>query len=430
MIERSLLDLSWSCAAVLALAACGAGAPATPPLADLVELESPAAPGSGEPNLAIGPDGRVYLSWLEPEGAEGTAAASTRAGAFALRLAVLQDGAWSEPVTIARGDDFFVNWADFPSLALLADGSLAAHWLVRSGEGRYAYDVHIARSTDGGATWSEPVVPHRDGTASEHGFVSLFPWADGRLAAVWLDGRKYAAAGAAGGHEGHGSPEAEMTLRMTTIAADGALGPELLLDERSCDCCQTAAAVTAEGPVVAYRDRSEAEIRDIYVTRYAGGAWSEPRVVHEDGWEIAACPVNGPAISADGRRVAVAWFTAAQDTPRVRIAFSDDAGATFGAPLRVDGGTPTGRVDVELLAGGDALVSWLERVGEGAELRVRRVRPDGPTGPVMAVAGASAERSSGFPRMARVGRDVVFAWTRPGDPARVQLVTAKLMGAE
>src|SRR5687768_11438827 len=64
-------------------------------------LASPAAPGSGEPNLARGPDGRVYLSWLEPSGDSG----------HALRFAILQDGAWSAPRTIAQRSDFFVNWA-------------------------------------------------------------------------------------------------------------------------------------------------------------------------------------------------------------------------------------------------------------------------------------------------------------------------------
>lgn len=69
-------------------------------------LSTPAAPGSAEPNLAVGRDGRVYLSWLEP----------TPDSAFALRLSSFAGGAWSAPRTIRSGRDFFVNWADFPSV--------------------------------------------------------------------------------------------------------------------------------------------------------------------------------------------------------------------------------------------------------------------------------------------------------------------------
>lgn len=397
-------------AALTALAAaCGADR-ASPPLLSLTELESPAAPGSGEPNLALGPNGEVYLSWLEP----------TDSSTHALRFATLGAEGWSAPMTISEGANFFVNWADFPSLAALPDGSLAAHWLVRSGR-RSEYDIHLARSFDGGATWSAAPTPHRDGTVSEHGFVSLFPEPDGALSAVWLDGRKYAEAGA-----GEHDPEGEMMLRATTLSAEGVLGEEIALDERTCDCCQTAAALTAEGPVVAYRDRSPEEVRDIALVRRVGGRWSEPVTVHEDGWVISACPVNGPAIAAEGRTVALAWFTAARDTARVLLAFSTDAGATFTAPVEVSDGEPAGRVGVALLPGGSALVSWLERVDGAAEVRVRRVDADGKVGPSLAVATSSGERASGFPRLIRSGGDVVLAWTEPTRPARVRTARATI----
>lgn len=217
-----------------------------------------------------------------------------------------------------------------------------------------------------------------------------------------------------------------MTVRQTTIGRQGELGPEMLLDPRACDCCQTAAALTSDGPILVYRDRSPREVRDIAITRHVDGRWTEPRRVHDDGWVIPACPVNGPAVSADGRRVAVAWFTAAQDTPRVRVAFSDDAGAGFAPPVRIDDGDPAGRVDIELLPGAAALVSWIERTADGAEVRVRRVQSDGRVGPSVAIATSTAERASGFPRMARSGDVVVFAWTQPGSPSRVRVARARV----
>ena len=189
--------------------------------------------------------------------------------------------------------------------------------------------------------------------------------------------------------------------------------------------------MTARGPVVVYRDRSPDEIRDIAVLRRVNGTWTEPARVHADEWHIEGCPVNGPSIVANGDEVAVAWFTGARDTARVNVAFSHDAGATFGAPVRVDDGNPVGRVDVEFDAAGRALVTWLERAGnDGAEVRVRPIAPDGKASPAILVAASSAARTSGFPRMVRSGNEIVFAWTQPGDTARVRLAVARLNGED
>jgi hypothetical protein len=356
----------------------------------------------------VAPDGRVLLSWIEPAGE----------GRHRLRYAGLEPGgAWSAPQTIAEGAGWFVNWADFPALSVLSDGTLFAHWLAKSGPSTYAYAVQVVRSHDGGATWSAPVVPHRDGTPTEHGFVSMMPWGDGGMGLVWLDGRKTAGAAASD----HGHTAAEMSLVHTTVGRDGGLGPETVLDGRVCDCCQTDVARATDAVIVVYRDRSEKEVRDMSVVRFSGGRWSEPRIVAADGWEINGCPVNGPSVAAEGSTVAVAWFTAAGDKPVVKLAFSDDAGATFGAPIVVDDARPLGRVDVVMTDDGTALVSWLAQ-GDGgaATLRLRRFARKGARGEAATVAVSTGARSSGFPRLARSGDRVVIAWRDAADPPRVR----------
>lgn len=365
-------------------------APDAPPDARAVELTVAAGEGSGEPFLSSDGD-KLWLSWLEPAGE-----------AWALRLAAVGDQV-AAPTTVVERDDFFVNWADFPSVTALSDGRLAAHWLQRGGAGTYDYGVRVAWSADDGASWSEPWTPHDDGTPTEHGFVSLLPEVDGTLGVLWLDGRRYVE-----GPEGPATEE--MTLRHRVASGPGAAGEERLVDDRVCDCCQTGAARTADGWVVVYRDRSEDEVRDIYAARWVDGTWTEGRPVHRDGWHIAACPVNGPSVAAEGDRVAVAWFTAAGEVPRVSLAFSDDQGVTFTEPVRIDAGEPVGRVDV-VMDGDGALVSWIEAVGEGAELRVRRVAADRTLEAPRTVASVSAARAAGFPRMVRHGGDLFFAWT-------------------
>ena len=378
------------------------------------QIETPARDGSAQPNLFRDTRGRIFLSWVEKVGEKR----------HRLRFAERYGARWSEPRTVAEGDNWFVNWADFPSVVVLADQTVVAHWLVKSGADTYAYDVNISRSTDRGRSWSKPLVPHRDGTKTEHGFVSLVPMAGGRVGAVWLDGRNMKE----GGHDGHDSHGGDMTLRFATIDAWGRIADEALLDARVCECCQTAAAMTQEGVVAAYRDCSDKQIRDISIVRLRKGQWTEPRTLHADNWKIEGCPVNGPSIAAGGRRVAAAWFTGADDAPRVNIAFSNDAGATFGNAIRVDDGSPLGRVEVVMLGDGAALVVWLERAEKGAEIRARRIRPDGSRDQAIIVAESTAARAGGFPQVASSGDEVFFAWTEAGAAPRVRVASMWMAG--
>ena len=376
--------------------------------------ESPAGADSREPDLSATPDGRVILSWVQK-------VADKR---YALRMAERDANGWSEVRTVAEGENWFINWADFPSVLALRDGSLAAHWLVKSGASTYAYDVNIARSKDRGKTWDKPVVPHKDNTQTEHGFVSLIPLADGRVGAVWLDGRNLKDVNE---EDEHSALKESMTLRYAAIDADGKLSDETQLDERVCECCQTSAAITGEGIVVAYRDRSPTEVRDISLVLAAGNAsWSAPKPVNDDNWQINACPVNGPAVAADANRVAVAWYTEGGGTPHVNVTFSNDGGATFGEKIQVDDGNTVGRVDALLLPDGSALVCWLAGTAESGEIKVRRIQPNGAVGPVAAIAKTDISRSSGFPRMARLNDEVFFAWTEFGKPSNVRVASASV----
>ena len=388
-----LLTLSAACAAEPPAPA----PPSVPPPrseAAVEELTSPAGDGA-EPFLFAARDG-VLLSWLEP---------AAGGEAVALRFSRYRDGSWTAPMTIVQRNDLFVNWADFPSIVEDEKGTLFAHWLQKSGAGTYAYDVRMATSSDGGSTWGEPFLLNRDGKQAEHGFVSLAPLPGGGVGAAWLDGRNMAG----GGHE-EGHDAGDMTIRYAVVDASGAIRSDVELDSRTCECCATGMAVTTSGPVVVYRDRSAGEIRDISYVRHTPGGWTRPAPVFDDGWKIAGCPVNGPQIDASGDQVAIAWFTEGDRQPRTYLSFSDDAGATIGNPVVIDDGKPAGRVDVLLLEGDAALVTWLEQTTAGAELRARRVSPRGAE-PSMKIADTTAARGAGFARIARSGPDVFFAWT-------------------
>jgi hypothetical protein len=377
-----------------------------PPAPSVTELKTPAAMGSEAPNLSVAPDGRVFLSWLEPAGPK----------TYALKFSVRDKQGWSAPQTIASGPNWFVSGADFPSIAFMADGTMVANWLVATNLDREAYNTNVALSRDSGKTWSKPVLLHKDRKERQHGFVSFVASPDGRLGAIWLDGRKLS-------NEGEG----DMGLIYSTIGKDGSIGAETALDDRVCECCQTSAAVVSDGMLVVYRDRSAKEVRDISIVRYANGKWSAPQPLSNDNWEIDACPVNGPAISSNGKNVAVAWFTAPDEKARVNVVLSGDGGKTFGKPVRVDDGNTSGRVDVISLPTGGAIVSWVERstTGSGSQVRLKQIEANGTAGASATVSGAGLQPGS-MPRIERVGNEIVVAWTPSGDMPTVRTAVVTL----
>jgi hypothetical protein len=400
-------------AAMMAARAPASSRRNTPPewISAVESVTSPAGHSSAQPQLSV-QGNRLLLSWME------------RSGEVALlRFSDRTRAGWSEPRTVANGSHLFVNWADVPSVVRLADGSLAAHWLQKSGPGTYAYDVRLAFSTDDGRTWSAPTSPHHDGTKMEHGFASLFQVPGAGLGLIWLDGRAMTEM-KADDHEEMNM--GAMSVRAAVFDRKGVQVSETRVDDRVCECCPTAAAVTSEGPIVAFRNRTEDEIRDIYVSRLVAGRWTEPQSVHRDNWRIAACPVNGPALSAKGRKVAITWFTAATEQGHVFAALSSDAGKTFGAPIRIDDESALGRADIELLPDGSAAVSWIEFANQRSQFRIRRVDGSGSRSDSSSVAGIVANRSSGYPRMARAGSELVFAWTDTQDGSRVSTARARL----
>ena len=457
----------------------------TTPLPGQISIDPPAAAGAMAPGVTTA-SGSVIATWLEsvpssrPGGESSQDPGQEADKRHLLRMARYDGEAWSAPVTIVESRTIFANWADIPSLVARGQ-ELVAHWAEMSedaGDNVYAYDVILARSQDLGATWQRLGKAHGDGTASEHGFVSLMVDGD-RIRAFWLDGRETArpatgtpgakpaeasaAAPASGGH--HGAGPGAMTLRTGLVHTDGeadrsaapgkagnavvATTDGALVDDRVCDCCGTTAAMTATGPIVAYRDRSPAEIRDISVARpspapasgSAAGSWtSQP--LHEDGWRIAGCPVNGPRMATDGSRVAVAWFTIEGNQPRVRVAFSKDSGTSFEPAINVDGNddsngekgaspgqqvqrVPLGRVDV-VLDGDQAVVVWMASGPGGAQILARRLARGGARGDEVTLARTGAGRGSGFPRIARLGSDLVALWTETGKATRVRALRVPL----
>jgi hypothetical protein len=364
----------------------------TASLGETIILDVPDSAATG-PRLSDRPDGRLVLSWM----------AESDAGAI-LRFAEVSGGELTAVRDVATDERMFVNWADLPSVMQVGGEHWLAHWLRYSADKTYSYDVVVSQSFDGGRTWSHPVAAHDDGTPTEHGFVSMHRSADG-VTLLWLDGR--------------GTPDGPMTLRSAVMTPGGERQRQQLVDDSVCDCCQTDVAVSSHGPIAVYRDRTEDEIRDIYVARFSAGRWGPGTRLYADDWNIAGCPVNGPSIVAHGDDVAVAWFSAADDAPVVRIRRSDDGGMTFAAPIEIADGRLSGYVGLAHLPNEQLAVSWVSRDDDGHNrLNLRVVGPDGTPGPTRQV--ATIEQLRVFPQLGYQEGSLFLFWTdQDGDTRRM-----------
>ncbi len=355
-------------------------------------LTSPVTDSSAEPYLFTNKKGVVYLSWVQKKGKESS-----------LQFSTLVNEQWSQPVVVSSGKNWFVNWADYPVISSDSSGNMLAHFLEKSDTAKFTYDIKLVASSDAGKTWSSSKILHDDGKKAEHGFVSITPYND-QFFVSWLDGRKTAMEGDEGHHEGH---HGEMTLRGAILDKTGIKTKEWELDGRICDCCQTSIAITSNGPVVVYRDRSTEEIRDMSIVRFVNGKWTEPKTIFPDQWKIAGCPVNGPRADAIGNNLAIAWFSMAGSKAQVKVVFSNDGGATFKEPIQVDEGKPIGRVDIVMLNEKSAMISWME----GSTIKALKINADGSKGKPVTIAESSDSRASGFPQMTKAGNQLIFAWT-------------------
>lgn len=368
---------------------------------ELESMSSPAGKNASLPYLITGADGNLYMSWIEEVGDTAI-----------FKYSILEVETFGKPETVASGTDWFVNWADYPMLAVNKKGDMIAHYLAKSSSGTYSYDVNIVSKQAGTSGWSKPILPHSDSTPTEHGFVTMLPQPDNTFALAWLDGRNTGAMD----HENHDSMgDGAMTIRTATMNLDGEIKEEAELDNRVCDCCQTTGVMTNNGPVFFFRDRSNEEIRDIARIRKTETGWSKTEIVHNDNWKINGCPVNGPRAGISGNIIALAWFSAPDGEGSVKLSFSEDAGVSFQPPIVIDSVQPLGRVDVVMLNGQEAVASWLTKEAEDVVIKAQRVSIGGTKGEAFTIAKTSEARGSGFPQMALHKGILYFAWTDFGE---------------
>jgi hypothetical protein len=317
--------------------------------------------GGSRPTVAIGAGGVVLVAWVD--------------GGGDVRLARVESG---EAVEVVRANDIDGDAAAHEQapvqVATGPDGEVVVVWQNnREVPGRRfpASDLRLARSADGGRTFSPAVTVNDDagGPPASHTFHDMVVAPTGTVHVSWIDGRAEAAGDTASGPQ----------IRVAS-SRDGGLtfGSSVVVAERSCPCCRTSLALAPDGRLaVGWRTVREG-IRDVAVSVSADGgrSWGEPVLVHADDWRIDGCPHAGPSLSWDAAgRLYVAWYTGAEGRQGLFLAVSDDAVATFGAPSALLSGewVPPSLVSLSHDEGGDLWVAWDDRRADPQRVRLGRV---------------------------------------------------------
>lgn len=347
---------------------------------------------NAQPNL-VSSNGSLSLSWISLSNENNAT----------LNFSQFKKGKWIKPKTIANGSDWFVNWADFPAHAINED-LIITSYLKKSASGTYTYDVILNLQKLSGEKLKDDFKLNTDGIQAEHGFVSIVPNNKKGFFITWLDGRNTIQKKPDGDHK-------PMTIRFAEITNKGDIINESELDAAACDCCQTSIAATNKGPIVVYRDRSDQEVRDIYSVRNVNGVWKDPNPVHNDGWIINGCPVNGPKVAVKSKNLAVAWFTASDDNPRVNVSFSKTNGDSFNTPLKVNDHSAIGRVDVAFLNDDEVIVSYMEVDDIKAYLRIKKVSVNGEVSEPITISEIDGGRNTGVPQLEVINNEIFIVWT-------------------
>jgi hypothetical protein len=399
------------------LLALGGGTAAAAPALDVVPLALGTGADTAQPSVAVEPGRGFIVTWQRRAGERATLEfAAVAPGCDGVRRGVIADSSTSG--ADGNAARWFVNWADFPSLVVLDNGDWVAHWLQKTGDETYAYEIRVVRSTDRGRSWSTAIVPHDDGTPTEHGFVSMVPAGGDRVRLVWLDGRE--TAGAAMDHAHHGHDHAghagRMTLRSAVLDRRGQVREEARLDGSTCSCCQTDMVRVEGRSIAAYRDHGDGDLRDIHWVAHERGAWSSERNLHGDGWRIAGCPVNGPALAAGSAGILAVWPTMQGESMVVRAALGDRT--RFGAAVDLESGAATvGRVDAAPWGDKGFLATWLGagRTAGSSALRLVELDRRLQVRASHVVVELPPGRSTGVPRLAAQDGEAVLAWVEAVD---------------
>ena len=346
------------------------------------------------PRLILGPKGEVLRLWQRK--------GDDRAGGGAVTLEASSGDTWQTIVEL-RSPDKGVTFRD-PDLAVSPSNELAAiyRWWRHSPR---AKQLRLARSDDGGKTWSRPEQPI---DTSGQAFDPNAAWGGGKtLVVVWADERRggkvfdvYARRSPDGGMTW--GPEQLLSDFPEKLPSDAFARPRIIGDGQ--DRYWVVWMGIKNGRSSLYMNRSVD----------GGRKWTNPVALTGESQSVL-----GRNLHRAGERMLLVWQDVRTGRDRLYAVTSSDGGVTWTAPARVDHVPESAEVAVTspsvlLNADGEALVAWQDARNGREDIFLARSTDAGRTwGPEDQRMDADEPGTalSRFPSLARAkdGR-VALAW--------------------
>jgi hypothetical protein len=321
-----------------------------------------------------------------------------------LRRSIDVGRTWSEPRVVDTGGASLIAEGDSrPSIAFGPRGQMVVSWaqpLARP----YTGEIRMARSIDGGASFSAPFTVHADRQDITHRFQSIGFDAQGVLHSLWIDKRDAEAARAASGGRRDAYVGAAI-YRNESLDGGATFGPDLKVAEHSCECCRIALAPAPDGRLAAlWRHVFDGE-RDHAFELI--GASAEPVRASQDGWKLDVCPHHGPGLTpATAGGYHAVWFGERAGQTGVRYGRLDAAGRPQGAVQRLPDAAAE-HADV-ISQGERVAVVWRSFDGERYHLRAWLSKDDGASFELREVASTTLDND--HPRLAAAAGRMVAVW--------------------
>jgi Cu/Ag efflux protein CusF len=325
--------------------------------------------------------------------------------------------------------DVSANVEQPPRVAISSSG-IAVVWSSKK-TGTSA--IRLARSMDGGRTFSPAVTIHDQSVKGARGWESIAAAADGSVRVAWLDGRNNPGTAKAAptdhAHMDHtrmdhsGSPRQDV---YEAIISDEGPITETLVATNVCFCCKTAVAVDAGGRVItAWRHIFPGSLRDIAmaISTDQGAHFSGLSRVSEDKWEIAGCPEDGPALAVDARNaVHVVWPTVVSGPPTQKAVFyaSSNDGRTFTPRVRLSSAEQEEAAHPQIAVRRDGAVAvvWDEPHGDARRVTMRTAAGADFGAAVV----LNPVKSGDHPVIVPVADGVLAAWTTSEPASAIEVV--------
>lgn len=305
-----------------------------------------------------------------------------------------------------------------PKIVVTGEGKVYVAY-TSSLEKPFSGHIRFSRSTNGGKTFSEPVIVNDNREVISHRFEAMAVDSRGKITLAWLDKRDQSAA------QRIGQAYAGASV-YSTVSDDGGVNfaPDRKVADHSCECCRVAMAIDQDDvPVIFWRHIYGKNVRDHALARLDGK--SQPVRVSHDQWEVDACPHHGPAISiADDGAYHLVWFDNGPQFHGLFYASSTDRGRTFSTPQAFGNFEAQAGHPHVLAAGRKVFIAWKEFDGKHSIIRLMASKDGGKSWlasrQVAATAGASDH-----PLLIADGKNPYLSWYTAKEGNRLIEVSAE-----